>query len=236
VSFADATRAGARKAAVGSAPPSSTTTSTTIAGVDAHVSLSSHSPCAGDILSVVADGFAPRTAVSLELDSAEHSLGVTTAGVRGRVNVTVRLPSTLTGSHDLVVVGVRPGGRTLTLTVPITIRTAAECQVVPEATTTTTPTTQPGATTTTTPGGTTPPTSSSPPTTASTPTTVGEVVEGNHAGGGGGAQGANNGGGLLAFTGTDSVDLALLGAAAAVGGRALFGLVAGRGEADEDEE
>jgi hypothetical protein len=40
----------------------------------------------------------------------------------------------------------------------------------------------------------------------------------------------------LAFTGTDSVDLALLGAAAAVGGRALFGLVAHRDEDEEDEE
>ena len=39
----------------------------------------------------------------------------------------------------------------------------------------------------------------------------------------------------LAFTGTDAIDLALIGGAAAIGGRALYGL-ARREDEDEDEE
>jgi len=222
----------AAKAAVGSPPPthgSTTTTSTTIAGQEGSVSVSTQSPCVGDILTVHASGFAPRTAVTLELDSAERSLGVTTAGTRGGIDVTVRLPSGVTGSHELVVVGVRPGGRTLTLTVPLTIKTEDECNVGPENSSTTT-TTQPGVTTTTKPGS-KPTTSTAPPTTAPTSTTI--ASKNNHEGGGG-VHSASSGGGFLAFTGTDSVDLALLGAAAAVGGRALFGLVAHRDEDDEE--
>jgi hypothetical protein len=220
----------ARKAQVGSpAPGTSTTTTTTIGGTEGTISLNSRTPCEGDICVVRAGGFAPRTAVTLELDSPEHTLGITTAGVRGRVNVTVRLPSGLTGDHALVVAGVRPGGRTLSLTVPIHIKTDAECHVGPEATTTTT---QPGATTTTTRPGNRPTTSTSPPTSVPTSTSIAQ----EHNQGGGGVQGASNGGGFLAFTGTDSVDLALLGAAAAVGGRALFGLVAHRDDEDEDED
>jgi hypothetical protein len=221
----------ARKAAVGSPSPtgSSTTTSTTIAGTEAHMSLSSRTPCAGDIIEVRADGFVPKTAVTLELDSDENTLGVTTAGVKGRINVTVRLPSDITGPHVLIVTGVRPGGRTLTLSVPVTIKTEEECHVGPEGSTTTS-TTQPGPTTTI--SGKKASTSTTP-TSAPTSTSIGGETQHE---GGGGVHGASNGGGFLAFTGTDSVDLALLGAAAAVGGRALFGLVAHRDEDDEDEE
>jgi hypothetical protein len=223
----------ARKAAVGSpAPPPSTTTTTTIAGVEGSISISGRTPCPGDILAVHADGFAPKTAVTLELDSAENVLGVTTAGGKGRVNVTLRLPSDVEGLHNLIVTGVRPGGRTLTLSVPVTIKTADECKVGPKGSTTTT---QPGTTTTTTPGKKPATTTSTSPTSVPTSTTIGgeQVHEG---GGGGEPHGVSNGGGFLAFTGTDSVDLALLGAAAAVGGRALFGLVAHRDENDEEEE
>jgi hypothetical protein len=224
----------ARKAAVGSPPPtgSTTTTTTSIGGGPAGtISLDTRTPCAGDICHVRADGFAPRTAVSLELDSDEHTLGVTTAGPRGRVNVTVRLPSNMTGPHEVVVVGVQPGGRTLTLSVPVTIKTQAECHVGPQGSTTTT--TQPGATTTTGPGNR--PTTSTSPTSVPTSTSVAEERTHEAGGGSGGGKPVSNGSGFLAFTGTDSVDLALLGAAAAVGGRALFGLVAHRDE-DEDEE
>jgi hypothetical protein len=219
----------ARKAAVGSPPPTSTTTSTTIAGVEGSLSLNTVTPCAGDICHVRAQGFAPRTAVTLEVDSDEHTIGVTTANPKGRINVTVRLPSDITGAHSLVVVGVRPGGRTLTLTVPIAIKTEAECHVTPQGSTTTT--TQPGVTTTTKPGTTT---SSSPSTSVPTSTSIAE--ENVPERGGGGGNPVSSGGGFLAFTGTDSVDLALLGAAAAVGGRALFGLVAHRDEDDEEDE
>jgi hypothetical protein len=116
---------------------------------------------------------------------------------------------------------------------PVNIKTEEECHVGPKGSTTTTstPTTQPGATTTT-PRR---PTTSTSPTSVPTSTTVG--AEHQHEGGGEGkVPHASNGGGFLAFTGTDSVDLALLGAAAAVGGRALFGLVAHRDEDDEDDE
>jgi hypothetical protein len=219
----------ARKAQVGSPPPSSsTTTSTTIGGGEGSITLNTVTPCEGDICSVRAEGFAPRTAVTFELDSSEHTLGVTTAGPRGRVNVTVRLPDGMSGDHSFVVVGVRPGGRTLTLTVPVKIKTEAECHVGPEGTTTTT---QPGSPTTTPPNRST--TSTSPSTSVPTSTSVAQQ---RNEGGGGGVKGASNGGGFLAFTGTDSVDLALLGAAAAVGGRALFGLVAHRDDEDEDED
>jgi hypothetical protein len=220
----------ARKAAVGSPPPpGSTTTTTTIPGTVGSLTVDTRTPCAGDILHVRADGFVPRTAVTLELDSDADTLGVTTAGSRGRVNVTVRLPSSITGPHELVVLGVQPGGRTLKLTVPVTIRTEAECKVGPQGSTTTT---QPGETTTTTPANR--PTTSTSPTSVASPTSIAEERH-SEGGGGGGGKPASNGGGFLAFTGTDSVDLALLGAAAAVGGRALFGLVAHRDE-DEDEE
>ena len=47
-------------------------------------------------------------------------------------NVSVRLPKNMTGRHEMVVVGVQPGGRKLTLSVPITIRSEADCQVGPE--------------------------------------------------------------------------------------------------------
>lgn len=222
----------AAKAAVGSPAPtggSTTTTSTTIGGAEGEASVSTHGPCVADILGVRASGFAPKTAVTIELDSSATTLGVTTAGPHGKVNVTVRLPSGVTGPHNVVVVGVRPGGRTLTLTVPITIKTEEECNVGPEGSTTTT---QPGETTTTKPGS-KPTTSTTPPTSAPTSTTIGEK---NSHGGGGEVHGASQGGGFLAFTGTDSVDLALLGAAAAVGGRALFGLVAHRDDEDEPDE
>src|SRR5262245_41743077 len=68
----------ARKAAVGSpAPPPSSSTTTTIPSPVGNISVSSKTPCVGDICEVKAQGFAPRTAVTLELDSAEHILGVT---------------------------------------------------------------------------------------------------------------------------------------------------------------
>jgi hypothetical protein len=223
----------ARKAQVGSPSPSTSTTSTTIVSpTQGSMSISPDVPCVGDILHIRAEGFTPRTAVTLELDSTENILGLTTAGVKGRVNVTVRLPSNLAGSHVVIVTGVQPGGRTLKLSIPVTIKTEAECHVGPQGSTTTS-TTQPGATTTTKPGK--QPTTSTPSTSVPTSTTIGAEEE--HGGGGGGKpHGASSGSGFLAFTGTDSVDLALLGAAAAVGGRALFGLVAHRDEDEEDEE
>jgi hypothetical protein len=264
----------AAKAAVGSPPP--TTTTTTIPGQPGTVRVSSSAPCEGDVLTVAADGFAPKTAVALEIDSDEHTLGVATAGSEGKLNVSVRLPSGLTGSHDFVVDGVRPGGRTLTLKQRIRIKTKAECEgttttTSPPETTTSAPetttsgpetttsgpgTTGPGpattgpapgtrtaatGTTTTTRRGATPTTSTSP--TSSGPSTTIAAAQAHLPGTGGNTpstpstpHGTSNGSGFLAFTGTDSVDLALLGAAAAVGGRALFGLVSHHNESDEEEE
>jgi hypothetical protein len=223
----------AAKAAVGSpAPPGSSTTTTTVPGQPGTITLSSVVPCEGDVVRCRALGFAPRTAVTLELDSAEHVLGVTTASAQGKVNVSVRVPSGMSGDHVFKVIGVQLGGRTLTLDVPVHIKTQQECAVAPQGSTTTT-TTAPGTTSTTTRGATSTSTPSSS-TSVPTPTTVGALNEGG--GGGGGGGGPASSGGFLAFTGTDSVDLALLGAAAAVGGRALFGLVAHRDDEDEDED
>ena len=44
------------------------------------------------------------------------------------------------------------------------------------------------------------------------------------------------GGNSLAFTGTDAINLALVGGAAALGGRALYGLARRSDDDDEDEE
>lgn len=215
----------AQKAAVGSEPPSSTsTTSTTIAGTEGSVSISNTAPCAGDTMTVTARGFAPKTAVTIEIDSAEHTIGVTTAGAQGRISVGIQLPTNIpTGAHQLVVVGVRPGGRTLSLSTPINIKTQEECVVGPEGTTTTSSTPTPP----TTGGRGTTSTTATPPTTAP-PVKVEETPPSKPR--------SPGNGGLLAFTGTDSVDLALLGAAAAVGGRALFGLVAHRDDDEDDDE
>jgi len=200
----------AAKAKAGSPPPTSTTTTTSVPiGQLGHIALSVNSPCVGDTIRVAADGFAPGTAVTLEIDSAAHTLGVTTASGTGSINVDVLLPTSgPTGAHTLKAVGVQTGGRTLTLSAPITIKTEAECAVGSNGTTSTT---APG-TVTTTPGSTTP------------------VTIGGKQGGGGPL-----GSGSLAFTGTDAIDLALVGGAAALGGRMLYGL-ARRSDDDEDEE
>ena len=206
----------AAKAAVGSAPPGSTTTSTTIAGQTGSISLSSNSPCAGADLIVQARGFAAKTAVTLEIDSDATTLGVTTCDSQGRIDTIVKLPRHPTGPHDLVLVGVAPGGRTLTLRTQVDIKTEAECAVGPEGTTSTTTTTTNPKVSTSTPSSTTPTTT--PPT---TPVTT-ESRKPTRTGSG------------LAFTGTDTTELALLGAAAAVAGRMLYGIAAGRGGEEDD--
>ncbi len=217
----------AAKAKAGSPPPTSTTTTSTSVPVGqlGHISLSASSPCVGDTIRVTAEGFAPKTAVTLEIDSAAHTLGVTTANGAGAIDVRVELSSHgPTGAHTLRAIGVQPGGRTLTLSAPITIKTEAECQVEQAGSTTTTPTTSPPGTL-----GTTSPTSTS---TSTTPTT--EVGGKQQQGGGGGKPLGES---SLAFTGTDAIDLALIGGAAAIGGRALYGLARRSDEdADADEE
>lgn len=211
----------AAKAKAGSPPPTSTTTTSTSVPVGelGHISLSESSPCVGDTIRVKADGFAPKTAVTLEIDSPEHTLGVTTANGDGKINVQIELSSHgPTGAHTLKAVGVQTGGRTLTLSAPITIKTEAECRVENE-----------GSTTTSTPGtlGSTTPTSTP---TSTTPTT--NAADKQQGGGGGKPLNGNS----LAFTGTDAINLALVGGAAAIGGRALYGLARRSDEDDEDEE
>ena len=212
----------AAKAKAGSPPPTSSTTTTSTSvpvGELGHMTVSDSSPCVGDKIHVKADGFAPETAVTLEIDSPAYSLGVTTANGDGKINVQVELSKgEPTGADTLKAVGVQPGGKTLTLSVSITIKTEAECRTHEE-----------GSTTTSTPGtlGSTTPTSTP---TSTTPTTK---AAGEHQQGGGG--GTPLGGNSLAFTGTDAVNLALVGGAAAIGGRALYGL-ARRSDEDEDED
>src|SRR6476619_93431 len=73
------------KAKAGSPPPTSSSTTTTSVPVGqlGHISLSESSPCVGDTIHVKADGFARKTAVTLEIDSPAHTLGVTTANGDG---------------------------------------------------------------------------------------------------------------------------------------------------------
>ncbi len=178
--------------------------------------MSSNSPCAGADLVVQARGFAAKTAVTLEIDSAATTLGVTTCDSQGRIDTIVKLPRHPTGAHDLVLVGVAPGGRTLTLRTQVDIKTEAECAVGPEGTTSTTTTTNPKVSTST-PSSTTP--------TTTPPSTTPVTTEGRK---------PTRTGSGLAFTGTDTTELALLGAAAAVAGRMLYGIAAGRGAEDDD--
>jgi hypothetical protein len=215
----------AAKAAVGSPPPGggTTTTSTTIAGESTgSLSISGHSPCGGDKLHATVSGFAPKTAVEFQIDSPEHSLGVATADAQGKVSVTILIPKNApTGRHNLVAVGVQPGGRTLKLSTRIEIKTEDECKTGVEGSTTSTTVGQTGSTDTTaaTSSTTTPtPTTAPPDNLAETP--PGKVSRGE---------------GSLAFTGTDAVNLALLGAGAAVGGRALLA-IAGRNRDEDDED
>jgi hypothetical protein len=50
-----------------------------------------------------------------------------------------------------------------------------------------------------------------------------------------GGSAPSRGSGVLAFTGTDALDLAVLGIAAAVGGRALYALARNADDDDDDE-
>jgi hypothetical protein len=210
----------AAKAKAGSPPPTSTTTTTTVpVGQLGHIALSATNPCVGDTIRVTADGFAPGTAVTLQIDSPGHVLGVTTADSHGKIDVQVVLyQHGPTGTHTFKAIGVQTGGRTLTLTTPITVKNEAQCRVVSEGSTTTTAPSAPGTSTTT--------------PTSTTPTTTSPVTStGGNQGGG-----KTLGGASLAFTGADAVDLALVGAAAAIGGRVLYGLARPDEDADAAEE
>jgi hypothetical protein len=204
----------ARKAAVGSPPPGSTTTTTigptgttTPNQGNGRLSISNHAPCAGNAIGVIATGFAPKTAVSLQIDSPAYPLGVVTADASGGVNTVVQLPANAPlGPHKLVAAGVQLGGKSLTLTAPVNIKTQGNCD---------TGTGSQG----------------------SNDGSNGSNGDGSSVdvSGDTGHQSTSNGSGSLAFTGTDSTRLALLGAGAAVIGRVVYGAAnAGRDEDQED--
>jgi len=204
----------AAKAAAGSPPPTSSTTSTsTPVGTEGSMSVDTTGPCPGQRLHVKADGFVGKTAIAIQLDSPANVLGTTTCNANGGVNVQVPIGNASPGPHILRAVGVKPGGQTMVLTVPIVVKTEAECKVQNEGTTTV-----PGSTT---PGTSTPPTSTSP-TTAKL-----------HQQGDPGGPVVNSGGGSLAFTGANSTGLALVGGAAALAG---WGLYAAGAEQDPDAD
>jgi hypothetical protein len=100
----------------------------------------------------------------------------------------------------------------------VTIRTEEECRVHDEGTTTTTTPT----------GGTVSPASTTPTSTSTATTAPGGSV-------GPSGSGNGQGGGTLAFTGTDAIDLTIVGAAATVGGRLLYGLARPRDDEDDDD-
>jgi hypothetical protein len=196
-------------------PPGSTTTSTTVAGEGGKgkIAISDHAPCAGNDVSVTASGFAPKTAIAVQIDSAQYGLGVLTADAKGEVITTVKMPTNSPlGPHKLRLVGVAPGGKTLVLSAPVNIKEQGNCAPPPTGVGSTVP---PGTPTT---GG---------------PTSVAgsTVPQGTSTGG----PRPTGQGEDLPFTGTDSTDLAVIGAAAAVLGRALYGL-AGRRSEDSEEE
>ncbi len=208
----------ATKAAVGSPPPKSggTTTTTTVPtgpqGGGGSISVSDSTPCVGDTIRVTASGFVPHTAVRILLDS--DTLGVVTADSHGAINVTIKLHHSQTGFHTIKAVGIQTGGRTLTLSKSLHIKSEEECNSHSEGTTV------PGSTALTTP------------TTTVTPVTAGRTGGGLGPNGGGQQIGNES---ALAFTGTDAIDLALIGAAATVGGRLLYGLARPSDDDEEDE-
>jgi hypothetical protein len=174
------------------------------------MSVDTTGPCPGERLHVKADGFVGKTAVSIQLDSPAYVLGVTTCNANGGVNVQVPIGNPSPGPHTVRAVGVKPGGQTLVLTVPIVVKSPAECKVQNEGTTTVPESTDP---------------------TSAPPTTTKQQPQQQQQGSGGG--GVSSGSGSLAFTGADSGGLALVGGAAALAGWALYGSGA---EPDPDED
>jgi hypothetical protein len=202
----------AARAAVGSPPPpGSTTTTTTTPGRTGRMTVDEPNPCAGTAIHIHAEGFVPKTAVMFALDSPAHVLGTTTANGDGRVNVTYNIPVTGPfGAHEIKATGVQPGGKTLVLSAPITIRTVADCHQGTQ-------------------GSTVPGTgSSSPPTTVptTTPATSPQAEQGGQ---------SLQQGSKMPFTGMNSTDLALAGGAAALAGWALYG-IGGSGDRDDNDE
>jgi hypothetical protein len=210
-----------RAAQVGSPTSTSTsssTTSTTVGGQGpkGKIKLSRSAACVGDTIVVQADGFAPNTAVNLQIDSSAFVIGVVTANNKGEITVNVKLKSDYPqGPHKIRAVGIAPGGRTLTLDAPINIKTQGDCDDDVE---------NEGTTSTVVAGQTS---------TSVTPTSAPVTPTSSRVSTGGGTT-PSQGSGSLAFTGSDAVDLAVVGIAAAVGGRALYAL-ARNGEDDDDE-
>jgi hypothetical protein len=226
----------ATKAKAGSPAPhgGSTTTTTTLPGTHGRITASNHAPCVGDTVSVQASGFVPHTAVTLELDSPGFTLGNTTADTSGGIDVQITLTNSMAGTHKIVVSGIQAGGRSLVLSTPVNIKTQGECRQEPQGSTTTisgSPSTTISSAQSSTPG------TSATPGTSSTPGTSGSPG-GRGRGHGGQAIGGEHlqEGNGLAFTGTDAIDLALVGAAATVGGRLLYGLARSGDEDDEEDE
>ncbi len=117
------------RAAIGSTgPKGSTEPATPIGPLGNELSLSATSPCVGDSLQVTATGFAPGTGVAIQIDGSSTPIGMATADPAGTIDVPVVLPKDgPTGVHTLKAVGVAPGGRVLTLSAQIAIKTEAEC-------------------------------------------------------------------------------------------------------------
>jgi hypothetical protein len=171
----------ATKVPTGSHPPTPepTTGSVPVGSLGGEISLSATSPCVGTDVRVIARGFAPHAPIALQIDSAAHAVGIATADADGEVDALVTVPMTApTGPRTLRAVGPRAGGGTLALSVPVTIKSEAEC--ARDDTTAGTPVPPPGD------------------------------------------QGSD-GSGSLPLTGSDAIDLAIIGGAAAIGGRVLYG-------------
>lgn len=76
---------------------------------------------AGGTVTVAGDGFAPDSVVALGIYSSPTDLGTTAADASGAISATVRIPTSLVGSHTLVAIGTDAAGAPRALTQAITV-------------------------------------------------------------------------------------------------------------------
>lgn len=86
--------------------------------------ISDYTPQAGDVVTVMFNGFGPYTMVVIRLHSDPVDLGTFTADGNGVVRVTVNLPEGVTGSHHIVATGTDALNNAVTASMPVTISAA----------------------------------------------------------------------------------------------------------------
>jgi hypothetical protein len=93
--------------------------------------VSTTTPTAGSAITVSGGGFAPNTALTIELHSTPVVLATTTSDGSGNYSVTIVIPSdTPPGVHQIVTTGLGPSGQVLTSSVTITVEAETVAQPV----------------------------------------------------------------------------------------------------------